>query len=178
MRVQHLMQRTWHPLNSALYIWAKGNLANVLLACLGDRVEMGHSIEGRLPFLDHKLTTYVNGTPPSLKIRYDERSGTFTEKWLLREAVKPFIAHEVYVRKKHGYAAPTQWPRDGPMHRLFKKLITRENIEALGFVEWAKVKGLVEAAFGKGDTRALRCANVLAQWVVMGRRFGVERAGM
>jgi hypothetical protein len=40
------------------------------------------------------------------------------------------------------------------------------------------VKGLVEATFGKGDTRALRCANVLAQWVVMGRRFGVERAGM
>ncbi|KAH7399692.1 asparagine synthase [Pyrenochaeta sp. MPI-SDFR-AT-0127] len=176
VRVQQLIQQTWHPLNSALYIWAKGNLANVLLSCLGDRAEMGHSIEGRLPFLDHELTEYVNGVPPSLKLRYDKQSGSFTEKWLLREAVKPFIPHEVYTRKKHGYAAPAQWPRDGPLHKLFKNLITYENIEALGFFDWNSVNGLLEAAFEKGDTRALRCANVLAQWVVLGKRFSVEKA--
>lgn len=55
---------TWHPLHVALYAEGKSTLANVLLNQLGDRNEMAHSIEGRLPFLDHKLAEYLNGLPP------------------------------------------------------------------------------------------------------------------
>ena len=173
--VRERMLKKWHPLHSALYIWTKGNLANVLLACLGDRSEMAHSVEGRLPFLDHELTEYVNKAPPSLKIRYNKENG-FSEKWLLREAVKPFVLEEVYNRKKHGYAAPTRWPRDGPLHKLFQRLVTRENVERLGFVDWSSVEDLVHKAFVEHDTVALRCANVIAQWVVLSQRFGIETA--
>lgn len=65
-----------------------------------------HSIEARTPFLDHHLTEYVNGLPPSMKIRWvedeeEEDGGRFVEKWVLREASKPFITDELYRRKKH-----------------------------------------------------------------------------
>ena len=42
-----------HPVNQSLYIWGKTMLPNYILSNLGDRMEMAHSIEGRLPFLDH-----------------------------------------------------------------------------------------------------------------------------
>lgn len=100
-RAREMMRTKWHPLNSALYSWYKTNLPNLLLTCIGDRTEMSHSIEGRTPFLDHHLVEYVNGIPPSLKIKYDARSDKFIEKWVLREASKPFITPELYERKKH-----------------------------------------------------------------------------
>lgn len=89
--VRKKMQFKWHTLHSALYIWQKTFLQNILLTALGDRVEMANSIEGRQPFLDHNLTAYVNGLPPSMKLRYDPETHTLNEKWILKEAVKPFI---------------------------------------------------------------------------------------
>ena len=99
--VRQLMIRKWHPLHSALYVWNKTMLPNILLTCLSDRTEMSHSVEGRVPFLDHHLMDYVNKLPPSMKIRYDPTSNTLTEKWILREASKPFITQELYERTKH-----------------------------------------------------------------------------
>ncbi|KAL1636238.1 hypothetical protein SLS56_001217 [Neofusicoccum ribis] len=100
-RTRELIANKWHPLHSAMYVWSKGHLANSFLSCLGDRTEMAHSLEARTPFLDHRLTEYVNGLPPSVKIRWDMKEERFVEKWILREASKPFITTELYERKKH-----------------------------------------------------------------------------
>ncbi len=42
-------------MNQSLYIWGKTMLPNYILSNLGDRMEMAHSVEGRLPFLDHHV---------------------------------------------------------------------------------------------------------------------------
>lgn len=181
-RVRQKILSSWHPLHSAEYVWSKGHLANIFLTCLGDRTEMAHSIEARTPLLDHHLTEYVNHLPPSTKLRWqppstDEPKGHFMEIWILREASKPFITRELYKRKKHPYSAPTTWPRDGPLHNLLADLLTEDNVNKLGFVDWEKVGGLVDRAFGdNGDPGAMRKALVVAEWVVLSRRFGVRRA--
>lgn len=181
-RVRQKVLNSWHPLHSAEYVWSKGHLANVFLTCLGDRTEMAHSIEARTPLLDHHLTEYVNHLPPSTKLRWqppntDDPEGRFIEKWILREASKPFITRELYERKKHPYSAPTTWPRNGPLHKLLANLLTEKNVDNLGFVAWDKVGGLVDRAFGaNGDPGAMRKALVVAEWVVLSRRFGVGRA--
>ena len=173
---------SWHPLHAAEYVWSKGHLPNIFLTCLGDRTEMAHSIEARTPLLDHHLTEYVNNLPPSSKIRWlppseENPEGRFVEKWVLREAAKPFITQELYERKKHPYSAPTTWPRGGPLHQLLARLVTRENVEALGFVRWNSVHWLVDHAFGpQGRPGAMRKALVVAEWVVLSKRFGVRRA--
>ena len=41
-------------------------LPNFLLNVLGDRMEMAHSIEGRVPFLDHKVVELVRDMPVSI----------------------------------------------------------------------------------------------------------------
>ncbi|KAL8715747.1 MAG: hypothetical protein Q9220_000414 [cf. Caloplaca sp. 1 TL-2023] len=176
VRSQNLMSNRWHPLHSAQYLWNKTLLPNMLLTNLSDRTEMSHSIEGRVPFLDHHLIEYVNALPPSMKIRYDKQTDTLTEKWILRQASKPFITEELYQRKKHPYSAPSVYPIGGPMFRLMRKLITRKRVEGLGFVEWSMVEGLVERAFESQDQVLLRSAFGIAQWVVLGERFGIPRA--
>lgn len=175
-RVRDLIQHKWHPLHSALYTWTKGHLANNFLSCLGDRTEMAHSVEARPPFLDHKLTEYVNSLPPSVKLRWDPASKAFTEKWILREASKPFVTQELYDRKKHPYSAPTTWPANGPLHKLFQRLVTKDHVEQLGFVDWAKINGQVDRAFVEKDAVALRQTLIVAEWIVISQRFGVAKA--
>ena len=175
-RVRAKMIHSWHPLHSAQYVWQKAHLANMLLSCLGDRTEMAHSVEARTPFLDHHLTEYANRLPPSLKIRWDPKSKQFTEKWILREAAKPFITKELYKRKKHPYTAPAMWPEGGEIHQLMQRLISKENVEGLGFVDWEQAKDLVHNAFVQKQLPAFRNSMFLAQWVVLSQKFGVKKA--
>lgn len=184
------IQNHWHPLHSALYSWGKGNLTNQFLSCLGDRVEMAHSVEARTPFLDHKLTEYVNGLPPSMKLRYSptetQKAGPenlkadFIEKYALREATKEFITPEIYSRRKHPYTAPTTYPVDGPVHKLLLRLVTKENADKLGFLDWDAVKALLQQAFGEGSVservKGFRLSLCVAEWIVLSQRFKIRTA--
>lgn len=175
VRVKHKIQRSWHPVHSGMYIWSKSHLANVMLSCLGDRTEMAHSIEARTPFLDHELTRYINNLPPSVKLRHDSTTGQFTEKWILREAARPFISPELYERKKAAYTAPVTYSENGPLKRYYEKLLTEENVEELGFLKWKTVIELRDGLFVK-DRRAMRILNVVCQWIILAKRFGIKRA--
>ena len=164
--VQAKMRSRWHPLHTAQYMWNQNSLANELLSCLGDRTEMTHSVEARTPFLDHHLTEYVNRVPQSVKLTYTpvqktaeleqgpiwKSSGlvlqSLTEKWILREAVRPHINDELYKRKKHPFLAPTRWPTGRALHRLFGGPLTREAVKGLGFLEYAVVEEALGRAFG------------------------------
>jgi asparagine synthase (glutamine-hydrolysing) len=88
------------PVNQSLYIWAKTSLPNYILSNLGDRMEMAHSVEGRLPFLDHKVVEEVVQLPVAMKIR------GMTEKHVLREAARPVITDAIYRRQKHPFLSP------------------------------------------------------------------------
>lgn len=88
------------PLHQSLYIWAKTGLPNYILTMLGDRMEMAHSIEGRVPFLDHHLVEVIRSQPVTQKIR------GMTEKFVLREAVRDVITDTVYRRQKHPFLSP------------------------------------------------------------------------
>jgi asparagine synthase (glutamine-hydrolysing) len=184
------IQSQWHPLHSALYSWGKGNLTNQFLSCLGDRVEMAHSVEARTPFLDHKLTEYINGLPPNMKLRYsptdtskpgpENLKADFIEKYVLREATKEFITPEIYTRRKHPYTAPTTYVADGPIHKLLVRLVTKENVDRLGFIDWHAVHTLLDQAFGNGPiqerVKGFRLALCVAEWIVLSQRFNVATA--
>jgi asparagine synthase (glutamine-hydrolysing) len=87
-------------LHQSLYLWSKTVMVNYILTMLGDRMEMAHSIEGRVPFLDHKLVELIASLPVNQKIR------GMTEKYVLREAVRDRITDTVYRRQKHPFLSP------------------------------------------------------------------------
>ena len=73
--------------------------------------------------------------------------------------------------------APINFPDNGPLRKLLDRLITKENVENLGFVDWDTSKDLTAAAFGPNkDQLAMRKAFVVAQWVSLSQRFGVKKA--
>ena len=88
-------------MNQSLYVWAKTMLPNYILSNLGDRMEMAHSVEGRLPFLDHHVVEAGgDGCRSSMKIN------GMTEKYVLREAARPVLTDAVYKRQKHPFMSP------------------------------------------------------------------------
>ena len=92
--------RGWHPVNRSAYYWSKTALAGYILRTLGDGMDMAHSVEGRLPFLDHHLFDVVRRLPVRMKINGG------TEKYILRRALRPYITDTVYNRQKHPFMAP------------------------------------------------------------------------
>jgi asparagine synthase (glutamine-hydrolysing) len=88
------------PVNQSLYLWSKTLLPTYILTMLGDRMEMGHSIEGRVPFLDHHVVEVIRSLPVNQKIH------GMTEKYVLRQAVRDVITDTVYRRQKHPFLSP------------------------------------------------------------------------
>ena len=105
---------------------------------------MAHSVEARLPFLDHRFVEACNTLPPSTKIRFNEK-GEPVEKFILREALKPFINDELYRRPKQPYVAPQALDDDSPTMRMIRDTLTEKNVCALGFFNWTKVKELLDS---------------------------------
>ena len=104
-----MMLRGVHPVNQSLYLWNKYALCNYILGTLGDGCEMSASVEGRLPFLDHHLFEYSASLPMTMKIK-----DHVNEKYVLKEAARPYITDRVYRRQKHPFQAP-------PLTRYFTK---------------------------------------------------------
>jgi asparagine synthase (glutamine-hydrolysing) len=125
--------------NQSLYTWSKTLLPNYILNVLGDRMEMAHSVEGRVPFLDHHVVEIARNLPISQKIH------DMTEKFVLREAVRPVITDTVYRRQKHPFLAPpaTLDPR-GRLDELLQDPIRGSRLAALPFYDQKKVVGLLD----------------------------------
>lgn len=175
-RVREAMTSKWHPLHTVEYVWTKTIFQQFILRYIGDNIDLVHHIESRPPFLDHHLTEYVNGLPPSLKMKYSQEEQTFREKHLLRQAMRPFITDEIYHRRKQPFLGPCQYAEDGPMHQILKRLLTCENVDALGFVDWTQASQMLDKAFREKDPVSFRSAYLLAQFVVLSQRFNVPKA--
>lgn len=85
---------------AASHLWIKSALQTYILRVLGDGCEMPHAVEGRVPFLDHRLFEYCRAMPLHLKIR------GATEKYVLREAMRPYLTETLYRRQKQPFIAP------------------------------------------------------------------------
>ncbi|KAG9415557.1 hypothetical protein AC1031_009005 [Aphanomyces cochlioides] len=164
----------WHPLHTALCLQTRTVLPSYLCNHLGDRCEMAHSLEGRVPFLDYRLTTYVNGLPPQVKVRVDEATGTFTDKWILREAVRPFVSQELYERSKVMFLAPpSEFDPEAYHWKKIKARVTQQAVERLGWMDWTFVDSLMTRFMKTNDRIAQNLLNIILSYIVIQERFGV-----
>jgi asparagine synthase (glutamine-hydrolysing) len=125
--------------HQSLYLWSKTALPGYILTLLGDRMEMAHSIEGRVPFLDHRVIELLREFPVAQKIR------GMTEKYVLREAARPVLTDTVYARHKHPFTSPPV--AHSPEQRLYTLLqdtLRGPTLSSIPFYDQAKVVSLLD----------------------------------
>jgi asparagine synthase (glutamine-hydrolysing) len=137
-----------HPVNKSAYLFCKSFLPEVVLSYLGDRMEMAHSIEGRLPFLDVELVEFVNKLPINLKIR------GLREKYILYEAVKDLVPLNIYQRSKHIFSAPStnNTSKKSPLKTHIYDVIHSQDFSDLPFFDQTKTIKLFDL-MGKMEKR-------------------------
>jgi asparagine synthase (glutamine-hydrolysing) len=107
----------WDPLHRAQFLEISIFLSQYLLSSQGDRMAMGHSVEGRYPFLDYRVVDFCNKLPPPMKLR------GLTEKYLLKEISREWLPPEITDRPKQPFRAP--------IHRAFFNDTPSEYLEEL-----------------------------------------------
>jgi len=144
------------PVHQSLYLWAKTMLPNYILTVLGDRMEMAHSIEGRVPFLDHHVVEVICSQPVSQKIH-----GT-TEKYVLREAARDVITDTVYRRQKHPFLSPPATLNlQQKLSVLVNDTLRGSTLAAIPFFDQKKVVGLLDGISSMDEGRRVAFDQVL-----------------
>ncbi len=129
---------SWKPLSRAQYIEMNIFLANYLLSSQGDRMAMANSIEGRFPFLDHRVIEFACRVPEKLRLR------GLDEKFLLKQAARQKIPNEVIDRSKQPYRAPISRCFFGkrPLDYVETSL-SESQVHSSGYFDASKVSRLV-----------------------------------
>lgn len=146
---------SWHYFNQAQYIEAKSLMGGYLLCSQGDRMLMTNSIEGRFPFLDHRLIEFANKLHPKTKMR------GLNEKFLLKKAMKSDLPDSIVGRHKQPYRAPNI-PAffNEDTNEYVKELLSPAKLVEYGYFDEKKVERLVKKiekgrAIGNKDNMAL-----------------------
>jgi asparagine synthase (glutamine-hydrolysing) len=136
-RLDHSRLDDRAPVHRSMYLLAKSCLPNIVLSTLGDRVEMAGSIEGRPPFLDHKVVELACRLPVWMKLR------GMTEKYVLREAMRPYLPEPLYRRKKQYFRAPPiAVDKDSKLYQLVHDELTGASLKKIPFFDPGKVRAL------------------------------------
>ena len=102
-----------------------------------DRMSMAHSLEARVPLLDHEIAEFALSLPPSLKFRDG------VGKWVLRRALGDRVPDEVFRRPKQGFDVPLRdWFRGPLAHRL--AALSDRSSAVYDFVEPRAVERIVQ----------------------------------
>ncbi|MBI4923371.1 MAG: asparagine synthase (glutamine-hydrolyzing) [Devosia nanyangense] len=90
----------WHPLHQAQYLETTFLLPGYILSSQGDRVSMANAVEGRFPFLDHRLVEFAARIPTEMKLK------GLDEKHILKRAAEGLVPASIAGRSKQPYRAP------------------------------------------------------------------------
>ncbi|HOK13462.1 MAG TPA: asparagine synthase (glutamine-hydrolyzing), partial [Candidatus Kapabacteria bacterium] len=116
------------------YLELTQRLAELLLMRV-DKVTMSHSIEARVPFLDHRIVEFSTALKANCKMPDGK-----TTKYILKKAVESILPKDIIYRRKQGFAAPVEeWLRKEwhqyAQNEIMNSYFVQNNIFNKNFVE-------------------------------------------
>jgi asparagine synthase (glutamine-hydrolysing) len=157
----------WSPLARAQYLEITTVLQGYLLHTQGDRMLMGHSVEGRFPYLDHRVADFAGRLPDTMKLR------GLQEKHLLRRAGAPLLPRAITTRRKHPYRAPIAKALVGPHAPDYVgELVSARRIRDAGIFSAPEVGDLIrkfERATPVGETDEMTLVGVVSTMLLHDR---------
>jgi asparagine synthase (glutamine-hydrolysing) len=173
--------RGWAPLERDQYVEAHTLLSGYLLCSQGDRMAMANSVEGRFPFLDHRVIEFANRLPPRHKLR------VLDEKHVLKQAVRGLLPERIRTRTKQPYRAPDSQSffAGGRPPGYVEALLEERRVRDTGLFEPAAVRRLYDKcragrAIGFADNMAfvgILSALLVDEMFVRGRSVDADRPG-
>jgi asparagine synthase (glutamine-hydrolysing) len=122
---------SWAPLCRDQYIEAHTLMSGYLLCSQGDRVAMANSVEGRFPYLDHRVIEFANRLPVRYKVM------GLREKFLLKKAMQDLLPPAVSARPKQPYRAPDSMSffHDGKPAEYVAELLSPARLASAGYFD-------------------------------------------
>jgi asparagine synthase (glutamine-hydrolysing) len=102
-----------------------------------DRMSMAHSIETRVPLLDHKLVEFAATIPPEMNLRDG------TTKYVLKQAMRGILPDGIIDRPKHGFAVPLGYWFRGKLGAYVRDLLLGESARRRGLFNGSYIESLV-----------------------------------
>ena len=131
----------WHPLSQAQYLETAHLLPGYILSSQGDRMAMANAVEGRFPFLDHRVVEMAARIPPSLKLR------GLTEKHILRKAASDLVPRAWRSGRSSPTARRTALPSSARRRRpMSSGCLPGRRLSASGLFDRAAVEKLAAKA--------------------------------
>ena len=125
----------WCGLARSQYLEATIFMSGYLLSSQGDRMAMGNSVEGRYPFLDHRIIEFSSKLPDNFKLN------CLNEKFILKKLSVGKIPASITNRSKQAYRAPVStslYKFKTPGY--FDDFLSDESIISYGIFNLKKVK--------------------------------------
>ncbi len=135
-------EKAWErsSLNWMTYLDLNLRLPELLLMRV-DKMSMGASLEGRVPFLDHRFVELAMSIPTEVKLRDGEL------KHILKLAVRGTIPDDVIDRPKQGFGVPVyEWFLDRLGERIRADL--EEFCRRTDFLDVTAVRGVLDRGEG------------------------------
>ncbi len=126
-----------HPLDRMLYVDTRFYLPNDMLVKV-DRMSMAHSLEVRVPFLDHRLVEFVASLPPKFKLKQWRH-----KKYLLKAALQRRLPEASPWRKKQGFNVPKAVWLAGELRDFAFDHLSRPQMQRMGLFEPDQVTNLL-----------------------------------
>ena len=104
-----------------------------------DRMSMAHSLELRVPFLDHKLVEFCARLPENLKIRRG------INKYLLKKVMKSLLPPNILTRSKQGFPIPTKTWFRGSLGDFVRDRLLASDGPCLSFFPRREITRVLEA---------------------------------
>ncbi len=131
------------PLNLIQYLDIKAYLPGDILTKV-DRASMHHSLEVRVPLLDHELVSLAQTIPSHMKLKNQ------TTKYILKKTYEQALPLDILYRKKQGFAVPLgDWFR-GPLKQKALNLASSPALIGCGFLDMSTVNQVVTAHLNQG----------------------------
>ena len=94
-----------------------------------DRMSMAHSLEARVPLLDHKLVEFAATIPPDMHLRKGRT------KHIFKCALRGLVPDAILNRRKRGFAIPLDYWFRGRLGPYVRDLLLGESCDRRGFFD-------------------------------------------
>jgi asparagine synthase (glutamine-hydrolysing) len=102
-----------------------------------DRLSMWHSLEVRVPFLDHKLVEFVATIPSGLKLKGWEK------KHILIESLRGVLPDAILHRRKQGFSIPLGAWLKGPLREYMYGCLSSSRLKRSGMFNVKNIEGII-----------------------------------